>query len=140
MPRTRIKHDTEDHVRYTKREIAKQLILLENHLEGYPCMECMTKHLLAIDGFSDEGIAMTNERIFSDSKQWSKDTYNTLTSGVSDQQMLALASSARDLRREFQDNAHLSEGEVQAEEDSDTPTLEHEESKPEQEKVMVIHP
>jgi hypothetical protein len=38
------------------REIAKQLILLEEHLlvSGRYCMECISKHLLAVEGLADE--------------------------------------------------------------------------------------
>jgi hypothetical protein len=50
--------------RYTIDELAKQLVLLEIHLRQFRaddaifCMECCFKHLLAIEGLSDECVAL----------------------------------------------------------------------------------
>ena len=43
--------------RFNLRELAKQLILLEEHLleRGKYCPDCITKHLLTIEALADEG-------------------------------------------------------------------------------------
>ena len=52
---------TEDpHLPYTKEQIAKNLILLEDHLKGYQCPVCIEKHLLALEGYAEEGMPMSD--------------------------------------------------------------------------------
>lgn len=120
-------HSEEDHVRYTKEQIAKQLILLEEHFKNYPCHECMTKHLLGTIGYSEEGIGMTGEKVFSTAKNWAERTLKTINKGTTDQELQDLASAARDLRRTIQEGAHLTEKEIEV-------SLQHDDSA-----VTVIH-
>ncbi len=49
---------------FNLREIAKQLILLEQHLleTGKYCPDCITKHLLTIEGLADEGQCLDSNR------------------------------------------------------------------------------
>lgn len=49
------------HLDYTKEQIAKNLILLEEHFKNYQCPICINKHLLAIEGYAEEGIPMSKE-------------------------------------------------------------------------------
>jgi len=51
-------HEHSDHYNYTKDEIKKNLVLLEAHGKNYPCPECVSKHLLAVEGLSEEGTLM----------------------------------------------------------------------------------
>ena len=51
---------TDPQLDYTKNEIRKNLILLENHNKNYPCPDCMSKHSLAVEGLSEEAITMTD--------------------------------------------------------------------------------
>jgi tRNA nucleotidyltransferase/poly(A) polymerase/DNA topoisomerase IB/2'-5' RNA ligase len=54
---------------FSLREAAKQLILLEDHLT-HPekrCMDCIRKHLLAAEAFSEEALALDTEGVFQDS-------------------------------------------------------------------------
>jgi hypothetical protein len=45
---------------YTKDQLKKHLILLEDHLKSGECPWCIDKHLTAIEGYSEEGITQTN--------------------------------------------------------------------------------
>ena len=48
---------------YTKDEIKKNLILLEDHFKKNPCPDCVNKHLMATEGYAEEGILMAeNEK------------------------------------------------------------------------------
>jgi hypothetical protein len=64
------------HYDYTVDEINKNLILLEAHGKNYQCPECMKKHLLAIEGLSEEGILMTDvpeeRKKFIDLADWAR--------------------------------------------------------------------
>jgi hypothetical protein len=46
---------------YTVDEIKKNLLLLENHGKNNPCPECMKKHLMLVEGLSEEGALMIEE-------------------------------------------------------------------------------
>ena len=50
--------------RFNVREIAKQLILLEQHLleKGKYCPDCITKHILTIEALSDECQSLDKEQ------------------------------------------------------------------------------
>jgi hypothetical protein len=52
---------TDPHYEYTKDQIKKNLILLEDHAKSYPCPECLSKHLLNIEGLAEEGSLMTDD-------------------------------------------------------------------------------
>lgn len=51
----------DEHYPYTKDEIKKNLVLLEGHAKNYPCPECVSKHLIAVEGLSEEGSTMTDD-------------------------------------------------------------------------------
>lgn len=106
-------HDEVDHLRYTKEQIAKNLILLEEHFKNYPCAECIEKHLLSVVGYSEEGLGMNGEEIFTKAKRWGQETRKELKrKGATEARLLDLASAARDLRRIIQEGAHISETQV----------------------------
>lgn len=46
---------------YTKDEIKKNLILLENHFKNNQCADCVEKHLMTIEGLAEEGTLMTED-------------------------------------------------------------------------------
>ena len=50
--------------RFNLRELVKQLILLEQHLleKGKYCPDCITKHLLTIEGLADEGQCLDTDQ------------------------------------------------------------------------------
>lgn len=68
------------HYDYTKDEIKKHLVLLEDHLKSDPCPDCLDKHLTAIEGYSEEGTSQTD-------------------SEAEKLQFLQLAEKARELRK-----------------------------------------
>lgn len=45
---------------YTKQQIKKHQILLEDHLKSNPCPDCVNKHLTAIEGYAEEGITLSD--------------------------------------------------------------------------------
>jgi hypothetical protein len=49
------------HYDYTMDEISKNLVLLEGHGKNNPCPDCINKHLLNIEGLSEEGTLMTDD-------------------------------------------------------------------------------
>lgn len=54
------------HPRFNLREIAKQMILLEDHLT-HPykhCPDCIRKHLLTIEAFAEEAVALDTVGIY----------------------------------------------------------------------------
>lgn len=53
---------------FNLREVSKQLILLEDHLfqDRRRCMDCITKHMLTIEGFLEEAITLDTERKYVD--------------------------------------------------------------------------
>jgi hypothetical protein len=65
-----------DHYNYTKDEIKKNLVLLEAHGKNNPCPDCIDKHLIAIEGLSEEGVLMTENpderQKFLDMAEWAR--------------------------------------------------------------------
>lgn len=49
--------------RHNMREVAKQLILLEDHMAHKPkrCVDCITKHFLMVEGLLEEAITLDKE-------------------------------------------------------------------------------
>lgn len=51
-----------DELEYTKEQIKKHLILLEDHLKTGECPWCVkNKHLLALEGYAEEGMMQTDD-------------------------------------------------------------------------------
>lgn len=72
---------------YTRDQIAKHLALLEEHLKNYQCPDCISKHLLLTEGYSEEASLFTT-----DEKERLK--------------FLKLADTARAMRKELTGHAH----------------------------------
>jgi len=70
----------DQHYNYTKDQIKKHLILLEDHLKSNPCSDCIQKHISAIEGYAEEGTLQTD-------------------SETEKMQFLQLAEKARELRK-----------------------------------------
>ena len=55
-------------LRYTEEELVKELVLLEKHLKQSPymdedfCIDCIEKHLVGIEGLSEEGIGFADDK------------------------------------------------------------------------------
>lgn len=67
---------------YTKNQMKKHLIALEDHVKANTCPDCMEKHLLAIEEYGEEGSTMTltpEERLrWLDIAEWARNTRKKL--------------------------------------------------------------
>lgn len=124
-----IDHNSADHIAYTRKQLSTHLVLLEEHFLKFPCHECMTKHLQAVQGYAGEGLVKTGDEIFSRAEKWAERTLKMLNEGTNDQELRELASAARDLRRLVQDNSDLPKEEIEA------ILLQHDDSPP----IVVNH-
>ena len=43
---------------YTKDNLRKHVILLEDHMRQFQCPDCVNKHMLAAEGYAEEGVSM----------------------------------------------------------------------------------
>jgi len=100
---------TDETIRYQKKEIVKQLVLLEGHLqqsckiEGKAC-DCCTKHPITIEGLAEEAAGMTSAPIFKEVAEWAKSigpitTQEASASGEYDEKYPELAIKARNFRK-----------------------------------------
>jgi len=92
------------HLSYTKEMVAKNLIALEDHFKAYQCPICISKHLLALEEYAEEGIPMGSQQeaeIFSEVQQWAFKTRQAIQKGQA-VDLLRLIKQARDLRQEIQ--------------------------------------
>lgn len=96
--------------KFNLREVAKHLILLEDHLfhKGKRCGDCILKHLYTIDGFLDEGITLDKEKKYIDTtvktqnnfKQVSKELEKLIKSkSLTDNMCIDLAQQLRNIRK-----------------------------------------
>ncbi len=94
---------------YQKREIAKELLLLERHLAqkckiaGKPC-DCCEKHPLAIEALAGETLGITGNGIYQEMVDWAREispitTEEASRSGLYDQTYLNLSPVARSFRK-----------------------------------------
>ena len=101
---------TEETINYQKREIGKELLLLEKHLQqgckiaGKGCDCCGGKHLITIEALSQETLGMTGDNLYSHLAVWSRDlspltTAEASSSGKYDDKYPQLAVQAREMRK-----------------------------------------
>jgi hypothetical protein len=100
---------TEETINYQKREIAKQLTLLEGHLQqsckiNNKACDCCTKHPITIEGLAEETTGMTQDPIFRELAGWAKliapiTTEAASASGKYDEEYPKLAIRAREFRK-----------------------------------------
>lgn len=100
---------TEETINYQKRELAKELLLLETHLEqgckinGRPC-DCCSKHPIKIEGLAQETSGMTPEPVFKQLADWASSIAPVTgevasASGKYDKEYPQLAMKAREFRK-----------------------------------------
>lgn len=91
------------HLSYTKDQIAKNLIALEDHFKNYPCPVCINKHLLSLEEYTDEGQPMSDELrpLFKEVGEWSRDLRF-----ADHWDMAAMIKQARSYRERFQSVSH----------------------------------
>jgi len=59
------------HPRFNLREVAKQMLLLEDHLQ-HPykhCPDCIRKHLMTIESFAEEAVALDTVGMYRDTAE-----------------------------------------------------------------------
>jgi len=109
---------TEETLAYQKREIGKELLVLESHLaqkckiEGTPC-DCCSKHPLKLEALAEETLGMTTDPIFGELARWTKEISSMTTeeasrSGQYDEDYANLAVTARNFRKQIVGTAKLS--------------------------------
>ena len=94
---------------YNMKEIAKQSILLEDHLtqEKKRCKDCIIKHFLSIQGYAEEGVSLANENVakyplLSESVYVYKDLFNKwLKDKTNDENMMHIAEQLREHRKKI---------------------------------------
>ncbi len=101
----------EETIAYQKRELGKELLLLEKHLQqhckiGGTACDCCLKHPIAIEALAQETLGMTGDPLFNRVAEWAKDiapmtTVEASTSGQYEEQYPQLAVKARSLRKEI---------------------------------------
>ena len=89
---------------FNLREVAKQMILLEDHLSnrGKLCEQCIIKHSLTIEGYLEEAICLDNTDIYSteinDILLKFRKIEHDFISGINPQK---LAHKLRDIRKQI---------------------------------------
>ena len=96
---------------YQKREIGKELLILEKHLQqgckiNQVACECCQKHPLAIEALAEETLGMTAEPVYSELKDWTKGlgpkvTTEASSSGKYDDEYPRMAVKAREFRKKI---------------------------------------
>ena len=124
---------TDETLHYQKREISKELLLLEKHLQqgckidSKPC-DCCEKHPIAVEGLAQEALGMTSDSVFSDLVQWvreieGKTTEAASASGKYDKEYPRLAVKARDFRKAIMGTESASALLVKEEKDAEATTV-----------------
>jgi len=70
--------------KFNLREVAKHLILLEDHLfhKGKRCPDCILKHCYTIDAFLDEGITLDKEMKYIDTTLYTQDQFKNISKSL----------------------------------------------------------
>ena len=77
MPAANAGVSTAETMAYQKRQIGKQLLLMEIHLQqgckiaGKAC-DCCEKHPMVIEGMAEEALGMTGDHVYADLMDWSR--------------------------------------------------------------------
>ena len=102
---------TAETILYQKRELSKELLLLEKHLQqsckiaGKAC-DCCTKHPIAIEALAQEALGMTGDLLFTKVAEWATEiapmtTVEASKSGKYEETYSQLAVKARELRKKI---------------------------------------
>lgn len=100
---------TKETINYQKREISKELLLLEKHLQqhckinGTAC-DCCQKHPMSIEALSQEASGITGEPVYDEVAEWAKKiapitTAEASASGKYEDDYSQMAVEARNLRK-----------------------------------------
>lgn len=96
-------------IEYQKRELTKELLLLESHLEqgckiNNKACDCCAKHPIKIEGLALETSSMTSDKTFQELADWARSigpitTEEASASGKYDEEYPKLAMQARSFRK-----------------------------------------
>lgn len=108
--------NTKETIAYQNREIGKELLLLEKHLQQgckitnskgipTPC-DCCQRHPLTLEGLTGEAVGMSSDPIYPELNNWVRNLSQITTpeasgSGRYDDQYPVLAKTARDFRKKI---------------------------------------
>lgn len=99
--------DDDPHCTYTVDSLGKQFILLEEHFKSYQCPECMNKHLLAIEGYAEEGIPMVGDpQVFDAARAWAISVRELMLDGSKKMDFRRLTIGAREIRIRLVGGSH----------------------------------
>lgn len=95
--------------KYTEEETKKELVLIEKHLKDHAagrhvalCIDCETKHFLAIEGLAQEGCGFfPGEEIWENIARWAADARGVIAK-IHPEEALGLAEQAREWRKQLQ--------------------------------------
>lgn len=100
---------TDETIQYQKREIVKELTLLEGHLQegckiNHKACDCCEKHPIKLEGLAQETAGMTSEPVFRELAKWTRSIAPVTSeaasaSGKYDEQYPKLAIEARNFRK-----------------------------------------
>lgn len=94
---------------FNVREIAKQLLLLEDHLsddEKY-CTDCIRKHLMTAEALAEEAVAMDpKSKWLRDAKYLAKQTRNWMVDFIQGKNRVILSQEIRVVRKKLIDKVH----------------------------------
>ncbi len=108
---------TEETVEYQKRELGKEIMLLEKHLQqkckinGRAC-DCCEKHPIVIEGLAQETLGMTGDKLYEDVIAWARKITPITTeaasrSGEYDNMYPKLAVEGRNIRKRILGTADI---------------------------------
>lgn len=103
---------------YNMKEIAKQSILLEDHLTqaNKRCKDCIVKHFLTLQGYAEEGVSLANENLdqyplLAESVPLYKELLSEWLKEKSDQnKMMSIAERLREHRKKIVAKYYLEQG------------------------------
>ncbi len=108
---------TPETIEYQKRELGKELMLLEKHLQqkckinGKAC-DCCEKHPIVIEGLAQETLGMTGDKLYEDVIDWARKitpitTEEASRSGEYDNIYPGLAVEGRNIRKRIMGTADI---------------------------------
>lgn len=106
-------------IQYQKRELAKELVLLERHLiqrckiNGKGCA-CCQKHPIMLEGLAEETLGMTGEPVYAALRDWTREiapktTAEASQSGQYDGEYVLMAVKARAFRKRILESEDIME-------------------------------
>lgn len=104
-------------IQYQKRELGKEIMLLEKHLQqkckiGGKACDCCEKHPIVIEGLAQETLGMTGDKLYESVIAWArkitpKTTEEASRSGEFDNAYPGMAVEARNIRKRIMGTADV---------------------------------